>query len=192
MRRNILAQVKGSLFVDYVRMLRAKKGVDWSRYLAPQDLPYLEQHIEPEGWYPMATFERMGIAILEEVADKNLGLVEQWGRLSIDWLASLHPNLVSKGEPRESLMRFQVLRQSFFDYPALTIREITDDEASIEIAYGMGARAEEAASHQTLGFFARLIEVSGAEVARIGFTARSWNGDPKTILAMTWVIVPAG
>jgi hypothetical protein len=181
-----MALVKGSLFVDYVRMLRAKKGVDWARWLAPQDFVYLEERIQPDEWYPMAAFERMGLAILDVVAEKNLGLVEHWGRMSIDGLCHLHPNLVSADDPRESLMRFQVLRQSFFDYPALAIREINDGEAAIVIAYGMGARAEEAASHQTLGFFARLLEVSGAKHIWIGFSARSWDGDPRTILSMRW------
>ena len=82
-----MGQVKGTLFVDYVRMLRAKKGVDWARYLAPQDMPYLEQQISPEEWYPMAAFERMGLAILAEVAQSDMGLVRHWGRIQIDWLA---------------------------------------------------------------------------------------------------------
>ncbi len=181
-----MGQVKGTLFVDYVRMLRAKKGVDWARYLTPSDLVYLEERIQPEAWYPMATFERMGVAILEEVAGKNVGMAELWGRLSTDWLCAAHPNLVAPGDPRESLMRFQVLRQGFFDYPALTIREIHDAGATVEIRYGMSARAEEAASHQTLGFFARLLEVSGATDVKIAFTARSWDGAPTTLLTMQW------
>jgi hypothetical protein len=181
-----VAQVKGTLFVDYVRMLRAKKGVDWARYLAPQDLVYLEERISPDGWYPMTTFERMGVAILDEVAGKNLGMAELWGRMSTDGLCALHPNLLAPGDPCESLMRFQVLRQGFFDYPALTMREITDGEASVEVAYGMGARAEEAAAHQTLGFFARLLEVSGATHVKVGFAACSWDGAPRTIITMQW------
>src|SRR6185436_14336279 len=55
-----MRQVRGVLLVDYVRMLRSQKSVDWSRHLEPQDLQYLETHIDPAGWYPMATFERMG------------------------------------------------------------------------------------------------------------------------------------
>jgi hypothetical protein len=182
-----VAAVKGSLFVDYVRMLRAKKGVDWSRYLAPQDLDYLVHRIGPEDWYPMASFERMGLAILAEIAQGHLELVKQWGRYSIDGLCAVQPNLVAPGDPRESLMRFQVLRQSFFDYPALIMREIMDGEASIQIAYGMCDRAEEAASYQTLGFFERLLEVSGARDVRVEFTERSWrDGESKTIVAMHW------
>jgi hypothetical protein len=181
-----LAQVKGTLFVDYIRMLRSKKDVDWSRYLAPADLNYLIQRIQPDEWYPMTAFERMGVAILDEIAEGNLDLVRNWGRYSIDWLCSIHPNLVAPGDPRESLMRFQVLRQSFFDYPALTMREITDDEATLGIAYGMGARAEEAASHQTMGFFERLLEFSGAQTVEAKFTSKSWDGGASTILALAW------
>ncbi len=183
---SVVAQVKGTLFVDYVRMMRAKKGVDWARYLSPADLVFLEQRIVADAWYPMATFERMGVAILDEIAEKNVGLVEHWGRMSIDWLCTIHPNLVQPGDPRESLMRFQVLRQSFFDYPALTIHEITDGEATILIAYGMGGRAEEAASHQTLGFFERLLELSGANQVQATFPSRSWDGAPRTMLALRW------
>jgi hypothetical protein len=181
-----VGQVKGTLFVDYVRMLRAKKDVDWARYLTPSDLEYLDQRIIGDDWYPMASFERMGVAILSEVAESNLQLVRDWGRMSIDWLCAVHPNLVAPDDPRESLMRFQVLRQSFFDYPALVMRDITDGEAHVVIAYGMGHRAEEAASFQTLGFFQRLLEVSGAKDVKIGFEGTSWDGAPNTLLAMQW------
>ncbi|HEY1959134.1 MAG TPA: hypothetical protein VGH28_26150 [Polyangiaceae bacterium] len=181
-----MGQVKGTLFVDYVKMLRAKKGVDWARYLAPQDMAYLDAKISSDDWYPMAAFERMGLAILAEIAESDMGLVRQWGRIQIDWLSTLHPNLVAHGDPPESLMRFKVLRQSFFDYPALTIREVTDGEAHVTIAYGMGDRAEEAASWQTLGFFERLLEVAGAEDVKIAFTSTSWEGATETILSMHW------
>jgi hypothetical protein len=60
--------VKGTLFVDYVRMLRRHRGFDWSRHLTPADLELLTGRIEPESWYPMAAFERMGLAILTEIA----------------------------------------------------------------------------------------------------------------------------
>ncbi len=182
-----MPQVKGTLFVDYVRMLRAKKGVDWSRWLAPHDLDKFASKKDPHDRYTMSTFERMGLAILAEVAQNNLELVKHWGRFSIDGLCAIHTNLIAKDDPRESLMRFQVLRQSFFDYPALIMREITDGEAAVQIAYGMCDRAEEAASWQTLGFFERLLEVSGAYDVSVAFTERSWNeGESKTIVAMRW------
>jgi len=179
-------RVKGTVFVDYVRVLRGRKDVDWSKILKPADLGFLVQRIEPDGWYPMVTFERMGLAILDVIVHDDLEIARGFGRASIDWLCQRHPNLVAPGDPRDSLMRFQVLRRSFFDYPALEIDQISDGEASIHIDYRMSPRAEEAASWQTLGFFERLLEVAGATDVRAWFSSRSWAGDLVTRADLTW------
>jgi hypothetical protein len=176
------------LFVDYVRMLRAEKAVDWSKFLSPHDLGYLTQRIEPEEWYPMETFERMGLAILATIAGGSVESVRAFGRLSIDWLCRSTPGLVARGDPRDTLMRFQVLRRGFFDYPALEIKSISDGEAAIHIAYGMSPRAEEAASWQTLGFFERLVEVAGGEDVKAWFSSRAWENEPTTIAQIRWVL----
>lgn len=167
-------------------MLRSRRDVDWSKRLEPEDLQYLVGRVEPETWYPMGTFERMGLAILADIADGDLQRVRMFGRLSIDWLAQSHPNLVALGDPRDSLMRFQVLRRSFFDFAALDIAAISDGEASITVAYGMSPPAEEAASWQTLGFFERLLQVAGATEVLAWFSTRSWVGDPATTAELRW------
>src|SRR5688500_11434381 len=59
--------VRGQLFVDYVRMLRAQKTVDWSQRLTAEDIWFLSTRIDPDAWYPMETFERMGNEILRTV-----------------------------------------------------------------------------------------------------------------------------
>jgi hypothetical protein len=179
-------QVKGTLFVDYVRMLRGRKDVDWSRHLAAEDLGYLVRRIEPDAWFPMETFERMGLAILEVIAQGSLETVRAFGRVSIDWLCAAHDNLVAPGDPRDTLMRFQVLRQSFFDYSALEISSVSDGEAAILVSYGMGAIAEEAASWQTLGFFERLLEVAGAHEVTAWFSSKSWADDALTTIQLRW------
>lgn len=179
-------RVKGTLFVDYVRMLRSRSDVDWSKHLEPVDLGYLVQRIDRDGWYPMQTFERMGNAILAEVALGNLEAVRMFGRASIDWLCKAYDNLVAPRDPRDTLMRFHVLRRSFFDYAAIEIGTIADGEASMLVNYGMGAMAEEAASWQTLGFFERLLEVAGAENVRAWFSSKAWTGDLITTIELRW------
>ncbi len=183
-------RVKGTLFVDYVRMLRRRSDVDWSQKLEAVDIGYLVRRIDPDGWYPMETFERMGVAILAEIAQGDLDAVRVFGRVSIDRLCVTYPNLIAEGDPRDTLMRFQVLRRSFFDYAALEIASISDGEASIVVSYGMGPRAEEAASWQTLGFFERLLEVAGASGAKAGFASRSWTGDLVTTIELEWEQAP--
>ena len=77
-----MRNVRGVLFLDYVRMLKAHKGVEWDAILAPEDAPYLKQQIDTTAWYPMSTFERMGNAILKFVAGDKMLPVQLWGRFS--------------------------------------------------------------------------------------------------------------
>jgi hypothetical protein len=178
--------VKGSLFVDFVRMLRSRRDIDWSRHLAEGDLHHLQSTIEPEAWFPLEVFERFGVAILDELAGGDLSVVRSWGRLQIEYLTNTRDGLLVPGDPRESLMRIHVLRRSFFDFDAVTIPELSDANARVFVNYGMGNRAEQAAANQTLGFFGRLVELAGAASVRAGFEQRAWEGDGKTVLALEW------
>jgi hypothetical protein len=174
------------LFVDYVRMLRARKGVPLGDYLEVGDHEYLIQHIDPAGWYPMDVYERLGLAILGEIAGNDLELVRNWGRQTIDELAFAQPELFAGADLRETFMRFQVLRQSLFDYPAARITAIHDGEARIEISYGMSPKAEEAATYQSIGFLERLLEISGARNPEVRLRTRSWEGDDTTVIHARW------
>jgi hypothetical protein len=110
--------------------------------------------------------------------------VRSFGRFSIDWLCEKEPRLLASGDPLDTLMRFRVLRQGFFDYSALEISSASDGEASIRVGYGMSALAEEAASWQTLGFFERLLEVAGAHHVQAWFSTRIWAGDAATMIEL--------
>ena len=182
-----MRNVRGVLFLDYVRMLKAHKGVDWEGVLTADDLPYLHDKIDTVAWYPMATFERMGNAILKYVAAESLRPVQIWGRFSAAQLRAAHPMLLAPKDPCESLTRFRVMRETFFDFEALTVLMLHEGEAQIAIHYYMGMPAEEAASYQTMGFFEGLLELAGAQEIRASFRAKSWQGAPRTILDLRWL-----
>lgn len=181
-----MKHVKGILFVDYVRMLRAHKDTLLEAYLQAGDLDYLNQRIDPAGWYPMDVYERMGLAILAEIAGNDLELVRSWGRRTIDELAVAQPELFASADARETFMRFQVLRQSLFDYPAVRFTAIHDGEARLEVSYGMSPKAEEAAAHLSMGFLERLLEISKAGDPEVRLRTRSWKGDDKTVIHVRW------
>jgi hypothetical protein len=167
-------------------MIRSHKSVDWAQRLPREDLFYLRSKIEPDEWYPMETFERFGNAILAEVASGDIEAVRMWGRMSVDQLAMASPNLVAEHNPVETMMRFRVQRATYFDFEALEIPTLTLDHAHVVIHYFMGAFAEEAASFQTMGFFERLLERAGAKNIDAHFSERSWLGDQRTLLALSW------
>jgi hypothetical protein len=179
-------RVRGILFVDYVRMVRAMKDIDWSKYLQPSDLAIVGERIDPSAWYPMATFERLGIGILHEVARGQLDGVRMWGRFQVDAVRKQYPEIVAEGDPRETLMRFDVLAGSFFDPQAIRVMAVSDDDGIVSIDYGMSDVAEETACHQSLGFFERLAEVAGARSVSVQFKSRAWAGDATTLIALHW------
>ena len=182
----VVRHVRGILFVDYVRMLRAQKDVKLTEHLTAEDIGFLSMKIDKDAWYPMETFERMGNVILRTVANNEMFPVQLWGRYSAAKLREAHPSLLEPNDPVESLNRFRVMRETFFDFPALQVTMLLDDEANIVIRYFMGMPAEEAACFQTMGFFEGLLELAGAKDIQASFRERSWANSLRTMLAIKW------
>ncbi len=178
--------VKGVLFADYVRMLRAHRGRSWDEFLEPADLVLFNQTIELDAWYPMESFERLGLAIFQVIAEGDLGLVRDWGRASVQNVVGANEQVLVAEDPRESLMRFFVLRRSLFDFEALSMLQLCDSSASIRVEYGMQPMAERAAAVQTMGFFEGLIELAQGGDVQGEFLESSWRGDRQTIMGFTW------
>ncbi|MCC7539146.1 MAG: hypothetical protein IT379_23190 [Deltaproteobacteria bacterium] len=178
--------VRGSLFAEYVRMIRRRKDIDWTSLLGPDDGALVSSTIVRDAWYPMDAFERLGNAIFDAIAAGDLERVRLWGRFSASEQALIHPTLVAPRDPVESINRFRVLRSTWFDFDALEVSMLHDDESKIFIAYHMGAKAEEAASWQTLGFFEGLVELAGATDVDARFAQRTWAGDARTLVSLRW------
>lgn len=178
--------VRGALFADYVRMIRSFKGLDWSEHLGAAELAAIDGKIEPELWYPMEVFERLGNAILAHIAGGSLEAVRAWGRVTVDQIRALQPELVTPDDPGQTLVQFHEFRGRFFNFDPIELVYSVQGEAALRIRYFMGQPAEEAASYQAMGFFERLLEVAGARDVRARFTSRVWEGDAATSLELRW------
>lgn len=180
--------VRGALFADYVRMIRSFKGVAWDKLLGPEDFELVRSRISVDSWYPMAAFERLGDVILVHVAGGSLEAVRAWGRVTVDQLRALDPELVAPGDPAETLQRFHQFRREFFNFDPIEVTRMSPQDAVLEIQYFMGPSAEEAASYQAMGFFERLLEAAGARDVRPRFRACSWADDAVsgTVLELAW------
>ena len=181
-----MKHVCGSLFVDYVRLIRSRKDIDWSRYLEPEDSGFLQGRVDDSAWYPIATYERFGVGILSAVAGNSLATVRMWGQFQVDAMLRLRPDILEVGDPGESLMRVVVHRKGFFDYDVLTVKEILDDHARLQLNYAMNGVAELAACSQTLGALEELVRRAGGQNVRAAFTERTWEGDARTVLEINW------
>jgi hypothetical protein len=178
--------VRGSFFSDYVRMIRRRKDLDWSTILSAADYEYVRKQVDPDGWYPMAVFERLGDAILAKNDGATLDAVRMWGHFSASAVASTQPELIARGDPVESLMRLKVLRASMFDFPAFDVPTLSHGHARVVVGYLMGPSAEEAACYQTMGFCEGVLSLAGARQIEAQFIARAWDGGPRTVLELNW------
>ena len=167
-------------------MIRRRKNVDWEAILPTEDVVYVWQQILPNEWYPMATFERLGIAILDHLEGASLDAVRLWGRFSAQQFAGGQDRLVVEGEPIESLMRLRVMRSTLFDFPAFDIPMLTEGHAYVSVTYHMSPRAEEAACHQTLGFCEGVVSLAGGGSVRSEFRERAWAGGARTVFELEW------
>ncbi len=180
-------QVKGSLFVEYVRMIKKNKQIDWNKHLASSEMRFLNQVILPSEWYPFEIYQHYGAAIFQEIADGEPPVACSWGKATMDRLAELYKgNLIEKGQPLGSLMKFKELNQRLFNFDSFEI--IVHDEKHVDIgvdpAFGTGA--VEGYSYQMLGSFRRLIELSGVDKVEAEFSAKTWEGDHKTVIELRW------
>lgn len=179
--------VRGSFFADYVRMIRRRKDVDWSRLLDAADQEYVRKQVDPDGWYPMAVFERLGEAILAHNEGASLSAVRMWGHFSVSAVTQVQPSLIARGDPLESLMRLKVMRASLFDFRAFDIPSASLGQADVVVSYQMGPLAEEAACYQTMGFCEGVVSLAGGTQVQAEFRQRAWAGDPRTLIALEWV-----
>lgn len=166
-------------------MVRRRKDVDWAGVLSAEDYALVQQRIDVDAWYPMTTFEQLGLAILSHF-EGGLDAVRLWGSFSASGFAQQHSTLIAAGDPVETLMRLKVLRGTLFDFPAFDVPTLIDGHATISMQYEMGAVAEEAACHQTLGFCEGVVGLAGARAIRGAFDESSWRGAPRTMVALDW------
>lgn len=182
--------VRGMFFLDYVRMVKRQRATE-SEHLGAEDRRYLTEKIDPSGWYPMATFERLGLAILDCFVGDATEPIRMFGRFQISGILGQFPDLLVPDHPRDTLMRFRVLMTSFFNFPALDVLSIDDTSAEVTIRYGMSSAAERAAAWQTLGFFESLLSLSGAAHNHCEFVVRSWETPGRiTRMRLRWVDAP--
>jgi len=178
--------VKGTLFLDYVRMIRKRKEVDWSKHLTREDQKILSQMILPSEWYPLETFQHCGVAVLKEIARGDMEGVRVWGRQSMDELIKIYKNLAEESDALKALEKLQLLRRRFYDFEGLEISPQTGNRVQVKVDMAFGGVADEAYAYQMLGTVERLLERTGAKNIQFKFIQKVWQGAPATTIEFSW------
>jgi hypothetical protein len=167
--------VKGTMFVDSAQQL-----LERDLFLPAQ------WRVTNDAWYPMETYENVAVAWLHLIGAGNAETFRSLGAKSADRLLTEYPDLVAPGDLRESLIRFLVIRQCLFDFPAVEVVGVSDLDVKLKLEFGMRPDAEQAAAFHTSGFLARLLELGGALNVDVRLAERTWDGDVQTMLEASW------
>ena len=76
-------KVKGVMLIDYVRMIRANKGLPWEEYLTKEDMDIVNAKIFPSSWYSVEIMERMGQAVFLLIGKGDLEMAKIFGEITI-------------------------------------------------------------------------------------------------------------
>jgi hypothetical protein len=178
--------VKGSVLVDYVRMIRANPDLPWTKYLTPEDMEVVKQMILPASWYDIEFFQRVGLAVFKLVAKENYALLRAYGGSRADKLNLDHPGMVSKGDPRSTLEKYIRIQRSFYSFDAFKIEE----KGPCRILVHIYSTPEEVGIpvyiEQIRGMVERLLDLSGQLNVKIDVTTSEEQNMVRSTMEVSW------
>jgi len=182
--------VKGTLMVDYVKMIKANPKLNWQDFLKPEDWNIIEGRILPSVWYPFDTFQRCGVAIFKIIAKSNVAVAKLWGKLRAEELFTVtYKSLGESPDPISAIKKYIAIRTTFtnFNMFEMEIEEIGPAHIKIK-SKSVEARHEgnEAFTWQVIGSVEKLIELTGGKNVKVTILAREWQGDKYTISEWSW------
>jgi hypothetical protein len=180
-------RVKGTMFVDQVKMIRANKGLDWNQYFGPEDWEIINKRILPSEWYPLDIYIKCALAVFKVVAQENLDLVRFRGKLrGKELFESVYKSLVTPNDPSFSLSRFVTVYSQLFNFSSLKLEHAGTNHEKLYHDSKSTVSANRPYCYQLMGHLEVLIEMAGGKNVKITIPAKQWEGAPVTILDITW------
>lgn len=180
-----MSRVKGSLFVHFVKTVRANKQGVYDAYLTEEDHRLIEGRVLPSSWYPFETYKRFFQAVAREEVRDDPVRIQRWGReFCEEIMLSIYKRMLTDTTPMQTLRRYSSMFSMFYDFGTLELEELGPREAVLAIR-DFDPDFEEL--YQLIyGWVARSLELSGGRDVVIEFRARSWRGAPDTQYHIRW------
>jgi len=164
-------EIKGTMLVDYIRMIRANKDKNWDKWLTDEDRQIVNQTVLPSSWYPYQTFSNIGFATFKELANSDMKTAKTFGRMAMKNLLKLYQHILMPDDPVSSVKKYanlnRVLVRGGYDS-----KIIDEGDNWFKYKWNFAEEDEEeerkqAYLNQTTGMFEELMEQSGAKNIKI-------------------------
>jgi len=178
--------VKGSVLVDYLKLMRSSPHLPWSDHLSPEELKQLGEMILPASWYSVDLFQRLGLAVFKLISKENYEVVRGYGRFLAEQMHAQNPGLVVKGRPLDTLNKYQVIQDRLFSFKVLEIKPQGPGRLSFLAHFLPEDVAIRLYMEVTAATIGRLIEFAEGRNLRARILEGMWQGANRNIMEVTW------
>ncbi len=187
MAENEQRKVKGTMLIDYVRIIRNRKDIQWEKYLTQKDMNLINQRIFPMGWYPFDFFMRCGLAILYEVADNNLDTVRQFGKMTMRNLVDNTLTMLrNRADVFDAFKRLNAISDRFFNFATPRYEKEGEKSLRVTLLNAPDIEGLEAFCYQIIGNYEYMIELYGGKNVKLDWDKKTWEGDKNTSFILSW------
>ena len=187
-------KVKGTVLLDYVRLIRVAKDKNWDKHLKKEDWDIVNGRILPSLWYPYEIFFRLGKAVFHEIANSNLDIVKQFGKSNAETLFKgtykgiMDSTVSSGGGVIKFLERYATLTPTLFNFVTNSYEKISENHVIFRVKIDL--KPDEMISEpyfaQLSGTIEKVVEMCGGKNPKTKLIAKQWEGAPDTAIDISW------
>jgi len=189
------ARVKGTVLLDYVRLIHVAKDKNWDKYLKKEDWNIINGRILPSVWYPYEYFYRFGNAVLQEIAGGNMDIVRQFGKSNAETLFKgtykgiMESTITGGGGAIRFLERYTALVPTLFNFAVIVLEKVSEKHVKFNVKVDL--KLEEVLWEpyfaQLSGTVEKVVEMCGGKNPRVKIIAKRWEGGAQdSVLDIVW------
>jgi uncharacterized protein (TIGR02265 family) len=182
-----MARVKGTMLLGLVKTVRADRTNTYDPYLSDLDRDFISRQVLPSSWYPFEEYKKTFSAVIDVLTKGDMELVRKMGQAyGADIVSNVYKNLVIEGNPMESLKKYRIVFNMFFDFGEAEFEAVSENSGRLSIR--KFDPEFEAFYYIFMGWVEECLELSGAKNPRGRSTSRSWADDPETTIEFSWTM----
>jgi len=180
-------KVKGTMILDFVKMVKKFKDLDWNKFLQPEDWEIINTIVLPAKWYPLDFYKRCSMAAFQLISKGNLEGARANGQLMARHLfETTYRSIATLTDPMRALSQFVQMYGSFFNFSLLRLEKVGPRHAKVFHDYDYNDKSIIPYSSQIQGIFETLIQMTGGKNVAVVIATKQWEGAPTTTFEITW------
>lgn len=184
-------KVKGTMLLDFVKMIRKNKQLNWNQYLKPSDWSIINSNVLPGVWYPADIYARCSMATFHLMGKGRLESARGNGQMiAAHMFESTYKSLLQSKDPVKGLNQFVFIFGSLFNFTLLKVKSLEPGHARFSHLSAFEEKPvvidKPAFAYQLLGFLETVVAMTGGKKITATIVSKEWEGAPATIFDITW------